>query len=176
MNSTASPASSSVVELLPVKSTTPQLTKSKSFGERWIDFVDSGLRLFLPESKVKKVWRLIYRYNPWRTGGVLIGGLLLTLSMQSRTLAQKGELWENEQNAVETLFGDHLTGADDFISMIFGSGRFMAFGFGIGFVLYGVYDGITNRGSNWHIWVGIGSTLSIGAVFMSVWGGLIFGT
>ena len=172
MNSTASSSSSSVIELLPTKSTTPQLTKSKSFGERWIDFVDSGLRLFLSESKVKKVWRLIYRYNLWRTGGVLIGGLLLTLSMQSTASAQ---LFNKAKSSANTTFGGYLGNASKLIELFFGSGQQIIFVVGIGVVTVGLYDMFTSQGARWHIWGGIVIALILGYAAFSAWEGAVFG-
>ena len=147
-------------------------TDKETFRERWRNFVDSGLRLLLSEEKVKKVWRFLYRYNPWRVGGLLVGSLIINASMQ---LSASAQIAGDAEEAVEQIFGPHLDGATDFVQVLFGSGRLLVFVFGMGLVVYGIFDGISNRGSNWHIWAGIGSTLSLGVVLISVLEGAIFG-
>ncbi len=77
--------------LLPVK-------ESESFPKRWVNFIDSGLHLFLDESKVKKVWRFSYRYNLWRFAGIGVGSLIMTASMQQMATAQIADTAETEIN------------------------------------------------------------------------------
>ncbi len=146
--------------------------ESESFKKRWFNFIDSGLHLFLDESKVKKVWRFLYRYNLWRFAGIGVGSLIMTASMQQMVTAQIADTAETEINNV---LSPYLNGVDDFVTVVFGTGRLLLFVFGLGLIVYGIYDGISNRGSNWHIWAGIGSTLAIGVVLVSIVEKAVFG-
>lgn len=161
---------STTIELEKVELNVAQT--SKPFRERWSDFADSGLRLFLSEEKAKKVWRFLYRYNLWRWGGILTGGLILTVSMQ---LSASALILEDSEQAIEDVFGDYLTGVTDFIAVLFGSGRLLLLVFGIALIVGGVWDGLRNQGSNWHVWSGIGAALILCVVLAGMWEDAIFG-
>ena len=172
MNSTAS--SSSVVELLPTKSTTPhQSTNRPKLGSRWINFVDSGLRLFLSEKKVKKVWRLIYRCNPWRTGGTMVGSIILTLLLQSGAAAQK--MGEKAEKAINDVFSPHLTGATDAVSVSFSAGRLFVYAVIGGTLIMAFWDLTQNRGGHVMIWGSILGSIAVGYVLHSMVEKAIFG-
>lgn len=146
---------------------------SSSARKRWMNLIDSGLHLCLGEEKVKQVWRFLYRYNPWRWIGTLIGSMILTVSIQYPIAAQIGKKAEQE---IDKVFkGDRLGGVTDFVDVIFGSGRLMIYGLGFGLIAYGLFDAINGRGSNWHIWVGIGSALLIAVAAHSVLESAVFG-
>ncbi len=148
------------------------LKQTESFKKRWLTFVDSGLRLLLSDSACKKMWRNLYGYKRWRLVGTTIGSLIMTALMQVQVKAQIGERAEDE---IESVFSPYLTGVSDFNAVLFGSGRLLVYVFGFGLIVFGIYDGITNRGSNWHIWAGIGSTLIIGVVLMGILEQAVFG-
>lgn len=145
---------------------------TKSFRKRWINFVDAGLHLCLPDEKVARVWRFLSKYNLWRKAGILAGSLILTISMQLRTSAQ---VLGDAEKEINDIFDGYLDGVTDFTEVLFGSGRLLLLVFGIGLVVYGIFDGIRGQGSNWHIWAGIGSTLILGIVLTSIWEKAIFG-
>ncbi|WP_036488286.1 hypothetical protein [Myxosarcina sp. GI1] len=157
-----------VDDLLPLQ----QLQPNESFKKRWLNFVDSGLHLFLSKARVRRVWRILYRYNLWRIGGALLGSLILTISMQLRATAQ---LLDDAESEVDGIFGDHLDGATDFVEVVFGSGRTIFLVIGVGLIAVALIDGVRNQGSNWHIWGLIGTSLILGVVLVSVWEGAIFG-
>ena len=146
--------------------------KPEQIRQRWRNFIDALLRLFLSEEKTKKVWRFFSRYNPWRIGGILAGSIILTIGMQPSVKAQ---LFKDAEKEVDTVFKPFLDGQTDFLGALFGAGRLLFFAFAIGLIIVGIFDGITNRGSNWHIWVGIGSSLIIGYVLVSAIEGMVFG-
>lgn len=135
--------------------------------------IDSGLRLFFSPEKTQKICRTLYRYR-WRNVGVAIGSLLMTILMQAEVKAQIANTAETE---ITNIFGPFLTAAGattDSIALFFGSGRFIFFVFGFGLAAYGLYDAITNRGSNWHIWGGIGIAMILAVIFVSLIEDLVF--
>jgi hypothetical protein len=147
-------------------------TTTMAWSKRWYNFVDTALRLFLKEKAVKKVWRTIYRYNLWRIFGTGVGSLILAACIQHRAVAQIADDAETE---IETIFSPHLTGAEDFVSVLFGSGRLLLFFIALALVAYGLYDALNSRGSNWYIWASIGGSLLIGIVLVAVVQTAIFG-
>lgn len=147
-------------------------TQMIPWSKRWYNLADAALRLFLKEKAVKKVWRAIYRYNLWRLFGTGVGSLILAACIQHRAVAQIADDAETE---IETIFSPHLTGAEDFVSVLFGSGRMFLFFIALGLVAYGLYDAFNNRGSNWYIWASLGGSLLVGIVFIAVAQTAIFG-
>lgn len=146
---------------------------TKPFRKGWIDFVDKGLHLCLPDEKVKETWRLIYRYNLWRLGGTIVGSVILTLLLQSGAAAQK--LGEKAEKEINNVFGTHLTGASDAVSVSFSAGRFLVYVVIGGTIIMAFWDLTQNRGGHVMIWGSILGSIAIGFVIHSMLEKALFG-
>lgn len=159
--------------LISPTSSNPTIKPAKSFRKRWIDFVDTGLHLCLPDEKVKQAWRLIYRHNPWRLGGTIVGSIILTLSLQTGAAAQK--IGEKAENAINGVFSTYLTGASDAVSVSFSAGRLLVYLVIGGTIIMAFWDLTQNRGGHIMIWGSILGSIAIGFVIHSMLETAIFG-